>query len=164
MMRWLRKLIKRGIRRPDSGSGSTEGRVVYRRWRFLGFEYRSDLIACDYMRRWVLLTPLGMIRLHHILRSDTREFHDHPMDFMSFIVKGGYVEHRPNMPPRWFFPGDVNVRKAEDLHYLELLDGQAWTFVLALPYRRSWGFHTDEGWIAAGEYDEWKRRRAACTA
>src|SRR5207249_3630974 len=45
------------------------------------------------MRRWTLRTPIGMLRVHHILRSDSdRDYHDHPMDFVSLIF-GGWV-HR----------------------------------------------------------------------
>lgn len=141
-------------------SGATAGRKIFRVWSLGPFEYRSDLISHDYMRRWTLFTPWGMLRLHHILRGDSREhLHDHPMDFASLILKGGYVEYRPNREPRTFKPGSVVVRKAEDLHALEMLDGDAWTLVLASPVRRDWGFATEEGWVSAGQYDSWKAKR-----
>jgi len=141
-------------------SGATDGRKTFREWQLGPFTYRSDRIAHDYMRRWVLFTPWGMLRLHHIMRSDSREHHhDHPMDFMSFILWGGYIEYRPDQPPRTFRPGSINTRKAEDLHSLELLGKSAWTFVIAGPVRRQWGFATEDGWIKAGEYDAWKARR-----
>lgn len=140
-------------------SGETDGRTVYRRWRLWKFEFRSDLIAHDYMRRWCLLTPWFMIRVHHILRSDSREhLHDHPMDFISVILWGGYTEHTPHGQQK-FTPGDVVVKKAEDLHALELLRSSAWTLVFAGPVWRDWGFQTEDGWIAAGQYEEWKRNR-----
>lgn len=47
----------------------------------------------DYMHRWILRTPWGTLRLHHILRSDDdRHLHDHPFDFTSFLLTGGYLE------------------------------------------------------------------------
>jgi hypothetical protein len=48
----------------------------------------------DYMRRWILRTPWGTLRLHNILRSDLdRDLHDHPFDFVSIIIGGpGYYE------------------------------------------------------------------------
>lgn len=141
-------------------SGATAGRVLYRRWRLGVFEFRSDLIARDYMRRWTLTTPWGMLRLHHILRSDARDhYHDHPMDFTSLILRGGYVEHRPDHEPQRYLPGDVVRRRAEDLHYLELIGDSAWTFLVTGPIRREWGFQTEDGWIVAGEYDGWKALR-----
>jgi hypothetical protein len=143
-------------------SGSTEGRVIYSSFKLCGFEWRSDLIAHDYMRRWTLFTPWGMLRLHHILRGDDRaHFHDHPMDFVSLILKGGYVEHRPDHPPRAFHPGDVVAHRAEDMHALEMLNGTAWTLVVAGHARRQWGFATEDGWIVSGEYDAWKTLKHA---
>jgi hypothetical protein len=139
-------------------SGSTEGREVYRRWRLGGFEYRSDLIGGDYMRRWTVTTPWFSLRLHHILRSDLdRHHHDHPFSFVSLILRGGYVERSPGGPPRVCRPGTVVVRRAEDLHSLTLLGESAWTLVAATPRRKRWGFDTEDGWVFAGEYDAWKR-------
>lgn len=131
--------------------------TVYWRLRFLGCELRSDLIGGDYMRRWVLRTPIGMLRIHHILRSDDdRHFHDHPMDFVSFIVRGGYVEHRPGKEPAVCQAGSVVVRRAEDLHALKLLGRSAWTLVFTGPVRRRWGFQTEGGWIDADVYAAWR--------
>ncbi len=140
----------------------TDGRVVFRRWRLLGFEYRSDLISHDYMRRWVLRTPFGfMLRLHHILRSDDdRHFHDHPMDFVSLILSGGYVECRPDRDPEIYRPGRLVFRRAEDLHYLKLIRKSAWTLLITSYFRREWGFMTEDGWISAGLYDGWKKYRS----
>lgn len=145
-------------------SGATEGRILFRRWRLGGFEWRSDIIAKDYMRRWTFTTPWGMLRPHHILRSDDRaHFHDHPMDFTSFILKGGYIEHRPGCEPVRHEPGSIVRRRAEDLHALELLERDAWTFVVAGPIRREWGFQTEDGWVVAGLYDAWKRAKSSAS-
>lgn len=160
---------------------STEGRKVFRRWKLGGFEYRSDIIAHDYMRRWLLKTPWFMLRVHHILRGDKDgEFHDHPMSFLSVILKGGYTEHTPvrGLVPKlqnfidqckggisfaqFYGPGSVIFRRGEDLHWLELPPGKtAWTFLITSPFYRRWGFQTISGWIPANEYDEWKRKKAA---
>ena len=50
----------------------------------------------NYMRRWIARCPWFTLRLHNILQSDEgRDHHDHPFDFTSLILRGGYVEHRP---------------------------------------------------------------------
>ena len=55
---------------------------------------RRDIGA--YMRRWILTTPLGTIRIHHITRPDADpELHDHPWNFVSLVLKGWYEEERP---------------------------------------------------------------------
>ncbi len=103
----------------------------------------------SYMRRWIFRHPWGTFRLHNILESDAgRDQHDHPFDFWSLILSGGYIEHRPGcrctkrrITCKWYGPGSIVRRKAEDLHRLELFQGKpAWTFVISGRYRRMWGF------------------------
>lgn len=138
----------------------TPHETVHSSWTWRGFGFRHDVIDCDYMERWSLSTPLGQIRLHHILRSDNdRHFHDHPFDFVSIILRGGYIEYRPDERPRLFLPKDFLYRRAEQLHYLKLIGTRtAWTLVLAGPRRRAWGFMTADGWVDARDYGEWLRR------
>ncbi len=123
--------------------------------------YRHDI--GDYMHRWLLTLPGGkMLRLHHILRSDAgRDFHDHPFDFTSFLLTGGYFEYKPitEYPSgkkhkfRLWWPRFSIVRKqAEDLHSLELTK-PVWTLVLTGPRRRVWGFQTPTGWVPWTEYE-----------
>ncbi len=132
-----------------------------------------------YMRRWILRTPWGTLRLHRILRSDDdRHLHDHPFDFTSFLLTGGYIEETLGEEP-----GEVHLsnfseplrdeiaaerlkrrrtlkawpmfsivrKRAEDSHRL-ILERPIWTFVISGPKRRSWGFITEKGWIHHGEY------------
>lgn len=48
-----------------------------------------------YLIRWNLFEcPAFSIKIHKILRSDYDCLHDHPWAFLSFILRGGYVEHR----------------------------------------------------------------------
>lgn len=146
--------------------------------RLLG---RSDIFFGDelYMERWRFFSSntLGVgLRLHHIMRSDNaREVHDHPFDFSSLILRGGYWEWRPietfkrhtgrhrirysedgKLWARWYGPGSVVHRKAEDLHRLELPKGATtWTLVKRGPIRRAWGFQDNEGrWTRAEDYNE----------
>lgn len=109
-----------------------------------------------YMHRWILRTPWGTLRLHRILRSDDdRHLHDHPFDFTSFLLTGGYaevtLEADGSHKLREYSRGDIVRKKAEDAHRL-LLARPLWTFVISGPKRRSWGFHTEKGWIHHREY------------
>lgn len=118
----------------------------------------------DYMRRWILRTPWGTLRVHNILKSDEgRDFHDHPFHFASLILRGGYVEHVPGCdgfncgdnPRTWcrrYSAPAIVRRKATDLHRLEL-SGPAWTVVISSPYIRRWGFLTRAGWVDYQQYD-----------
>lgn len=117
----------------------------------------------NYMRRWILRTPWGTLRIHNILRSDEgRDFHDHPFDFTSVILRGGYREHVPGCacesdvpwetPCRSYSAPAIVRRKAEDLHRLDL-PRPAWTFVVSSRYLRKWGFLTPSGWVPYDCYD-----------
>lgn len=137
---------------------------MHLKWRL----YSSHL--GNYMRRWIARFPWGTLRVHNIRESDAgRDFHDHPFDFTSVILKGGYVEHRPGcqcfpdkddgetfvMPScRRFTAPAIVRRKAEDFHRLELINGSpAWTFVISGPYHREWGFLLGDGsWQHYREY------------
>jgi len=110
---------------------------------------KPDDIMLDgevYMRRWRFGNPNGFgIRLHQILKSDPgRIHHDHPFDFVSVILRGGYIEHTPQGVGR-YEAGSVLVRPAESLHRLELIE-PTWTLVFRGPYRRQWGFAKWEHW------------------
>lgn len=99
-----------------------------------------------YMRRWYVQTPIGTVRVHNIVRSDAgRDLHDHPWDFASFVLRGGYREVTATSTRDVTAPAFV-LRRAEDLHRLELAR-PAWTFVLTGPRRRTWGFDTPAGWV-----------------
>lgn len=143
---------------------------------------RSD-IALDgdlYMRRWRFGAEwMPGFRVHNLVRSDKdRELHDHPFDFVSIILKGGYFEWTPTadggQQRKWYGPGSVIRRRAEDLHRIELNrrptlfeqsgvyvagsggeDIPAWTLVFRSRHRREWGFMTPAGWV------HWKQFVAA---
>lgn len=90
------------------------------------------------------------IRIHCIMQSDhDGAYHDHPWNFMSVILSGGYWEHRPLFDKGLFAgdvaerfqEGDVVFRKAGDLHRLALSEGQhAWTLFITGPWLQDWGF------------------------
>lgn len=112
-----------------------------------------------YMRRYY--TKWDALRFHKIFRSDAdRDLHDHPWDFTSTILRGSYAEYTPilvdgrvvGMGQSSYHPGDVLVRKAEDLHRLEVISGPVWTAVIVGPTRRKWGYQTEKGWVPWDSY------------
>lgn len=107
-----------------------------------------------YMNRWWLI-PYGTrwspaIRVHEILRSDDdRAFHDHPWNYLTVVLKGGYFEVRPVFKDgiyrgdkrTWCGPGSVLFRRATDWHRLEVPEGTvATTLFTTFAYRQQWGF------------------------
>lgn len=136
-----------------------------------------------YMRRWIWKTPWGTLRLHNILRSDDdRHLHDHPFDFTSFLLSGGYTEETPRgehpkggfawqpgfdrkdpRERRWWPRFSIVRKRAEQCHRL-ILDRPLWTFVVSGLKRRSWGFHTEKGWIVHTRYLDLFPEEAASTS
>jgi hypothetical protein len=114
-----------------------------------------------YLKRWYLYRSLeeGSVYLHQMLRDDDdRALHDHPWDFFSFLLAGGYREHTSTgiverrVPVLGGRP-DIVFRQAKHAHRLELfrdLKGNiipAWTIVFTGPKIREWGFHCPQGWV-----------------
>jgi len=158
---------------PIPWAGNARERAMKRRgWGFYASHIGSE--GSVYMRRFIFLLPfgLGTIRLHNIMRSDDdRHLHDHPFDFVSFLLTGGYLETLPvySDDGRLLDPQHTSTRKtwprfsiirkrAEDLHALTL-ERPVWTLVFAGPKRRDWGFATERGWISNHRYlDEFPLR------
>jgi len=117
-----------------------------------------DEAGQPYLRRFYIFEcRWGNVYLHQILRSDgDRDLHDHPWDFTSIILKGGYTEVNrvvfedgttANLEC-WWEQGDIIRHRAEDAHRLILEPNTTtWTLVFTGPKRREWGFHTPSGWL-----------------
>jgi hypothetical protein len=126
-----------------------------------------------YLRRFYL-TPRFKGRkryfLHYIRRDDVdRDGHNHPWDFASEILDGGYVE-QVFFPRDWEYPrknaglryefrhrrrGDKFFNPAEHTHKVTLT-GPTWTLVTAWPARQEWGFWKMGTNPAADEWVNWK--------
>ncbi len=85
--------------------------------------------------------------------SDYDCHHDHPWAFISFILKGGYVEYSESHKngSKLYGPGSILYRKAEYSHKLEIHQ-PCWTFVITFKKVREWGFITRKGWVPWRRY------------
>lgn len=99
-------------------------------------------------------------RVHHLVTADyDRALHDHPWDFVSIVLKGGYVEARPagvepsfceedgselcNVHTRT--AGSIAFRRATDRHRIVYVAPDTWTLFITGPKRQWWGFYTPKG-------------------
>lgn len=126
------------------------------------FNYR-DIVGKEglYLRRF-FLTPRWLpkrIFLHYFVRGDKDRFlHDHPWDFITLCLAGGYEETwRPDLgsvyaPRRRLMPGQWRSVRAEHTHKVTLLKSPTWTLLVVGRARRQWGFHTNAGWVNWREY------------
>lgn len=114
----------------------------------------------NYLTRWRLIqTPWFGIYLHRFEGPDPRPtLHDHPWNFASFVLRGGYTE---------FIEGDregiyaeprrvrrFNHKHATDFHWIsELTRVPTWTLMLVGRRQRAWGYlDRDETWTVFDEH------------
>lgn len=118
-----------------------------------------------YLRRWWLIprNPVFNVYLHHFLRDDdARALHDHPWHWVSFLLRGGYIEHTiaaGGIHQRTVrHPGSLRLSGPGRAHRIELLEfdsfagarfkASCWTLFITGPRLRGWGFHCPErGWV-----------------
>jgi hypothetical protein len=134
-------------------------------WRWTDVVLNGDL----YLRRLnVAQIPyVGAKMIHWIHRPDPqRDLHDHPVSFVSLVVRGGYTEERADGATwrrrllcgfrperRTYEAGQINYVRATDCHRIVSVLPNTLTLVLAGPKVREWGFHTRRGWIHWKEYE-----------
>lgn len=96
---------------------------------------------CPTVRRWMVQTPVGSVRLHHWLGvDDPRAHHDHPWWFATLVLRGGYADVTPRTREELRAPA-ARLRRAGHVHQVRPLPGpDCWTAVLTGPARREWGF------------------------
>ena len=112
--------------------------------------YRKKIIKrndnVDYLIRYSMLScKLFSIKIHNILVSDYDCLHNHPWAFVTFLLKGGYVEYTPK-GSHVYGAGSLLYRPATYIHKLEIHQ-PVWTFVITFKKIRPWGFFTSKGWI-----------------
>jgi hypothetical protein len=113
------------------------------------------------------------IFLHHFLKSDPDEVHDHPWNYATLIIKGGYYEWIPQFNSagqktgeiaKWRKPGHFRFCKAESYHRIELDPNvDCWTIFMPGMQKREWGFLARAGkelrWVPHFEYlTKWVHR------
>lgn len=89
----------------------------------------------------IINSKIFSLRIHKFIKSDHDCLHDHPWNFLTIILKGGYFEKLENGARPWRGPGSILYRKAEHKHAVQLKDEQpSYSLFLSLGVRRQWGF------------------------
>ncbi len=126
--------------------------------------------ARPYLTRWKVAECRDRkVFLHHFQDSDADEPHDHPWNFTSLILAGGYWERTParhwvdnpdmgasgcaTIREQWFAPGRWLVRPARWIHSVRIPDGKsAWTLLVIGKKLQPWGF-----WCPVGGWIPWRQ-------
>lgn len=132
------------------------------RWAF----WRWTFTPSGYLTRLFLVhTPLGGVMLHWINGPDPEpDMHNHPVTFLSLIIRGAYCEQRP-VPgtcrccermgqPRGHYHRWLNfVSARDDVHRITWVAPSTLTLVFYGPKRCDWGFFTPQGFVPWREYN-----------
>lgn len=117
-------------------------------WRWT--DVRSEYIT----RLHLIKTPWFAICVHWLNHPDPEpDRHDHPVSFLSLILRGRYIELRGEPPfgdmvtRNWF-----NFVRATDTHQIVWVAPRTTTICLMGPKVREWGFHTPKGWVRWKDY------------
>lgn len=123
-------------------------------WAF----WRWTVTDSDYIRRLFLVkTPWFAVCLHWFNRPDPEtHLHDHPVTFLSLILRGGYTEmryrHRKGLgleTRRWW--NFLRARR-DDFHAIRHVEPRTLTICFMGPKRQEWCFHTEQGLIHWKDY------------
>lgn len=126
---------------------------------FLVKEIKSRAGVLHFQRFRILQTPWFALFLHRISASDEdKHAHDHPWDFISFLLKGAY-EETWFKSPHWSLPMHRTVKAGQlvkhdhsDAHKLTLVTPVVWSLVLTRGHDNPWGYQTDDGWVSHDIY------------
>lgn len=93
------------------------------------------------------------IFLHKFIKSDPDELHDHPWNYRTLILSGGYWEYTEK-GKFWRGPLSYRFSPAKSLHRIELDKNISYCWTLFMPGKRcrEWGFKTDDGWVHNDKY------------
>lgn len=137
--------------------------------------FRWTETPSDYIRRLhVIMTPWFAICIHWINKADAEpHLHDHPVSFLSLILRGGYKEERvtrkmyytsgPYVPSRVFSRNWFNYIRASltDCHRIVEVKPNTVTICFMGPKKRNWGFQTPDGWVYWKDYNAAKYKTTA---
>jgi len=105
--------------------------------------------------------PWFSVKIHKALMSDPAIPHDHPWNYLSIILWGGYYEDTieyigegmSKYNQKWYGPGRFLYRKGDKLHKLILPEGQYSVSLIFVGKKwRDWGFWDFyKGWVSHKE-------------
>ena len=100
--------------------------------------------------------------LHKFLKSDPDDVHDHPWNYFTIILAGGYYEWIAQFNEdgtkscevrHWRGPGSFRFGNTHTFHRIELKEGVTpWTLFFVGKRQREWGFIVKDKWIHFEKY------------
>ena len=122
-----------------------------------------------YLLRWHLSRKRdsGSWYLHRLIRPDAdKAFHDHPWDFTTWVLSGGYCEiqfeYGRRLSSDTLIRGERRFRPANHTHRILAVHPDTWTLVRTERRRQEWGFYDTDGnfthWMAYSDQHKGRGR------
>lgn len=143
--RFKKAIIAYAQKRPYSHIKNEDGTPYMDRWWLMPkFLLTKDENGYLHPRSWC---PF-LIRLHHIRSSDyDRELHDHPADYRTILLDGGYVEMDVFKKTRILLMGETIKARAQTFHRITTItNGGVWTIFIMRKKCNEWGFLVEGGY------------------
>ncbi len=120
--------------------------------------FRWTDVESEYvLRLHIFKTPWCAVCLHWIRKPDAEPYlHDHPVSFLSLILRGKYAElrQRDSGGPRIVLHRWFNFVRASqyDKHRIIFTRRNTLTLCFMGPKTREWGFHIGHAWLGWRAY------------
>lgn len=88
------------------------------------------------VRHLVLKSRFCNIYIHQFLRSDRDDLHDHPWNFLTYLVHGAYTENKWNEETK-----QIEQTRRSASEYCEVVDGTVYPNLNRLVFRRATDQH-----------------------
>lgn len=138
---WLTRLAKTLIRHCESKN---------KYWVITGRPNEGTMKEVPYLVRYFVFRSKWLsVYIHRFLRSDTDGLHNHPWNFATLLLEGGYKEHTFfGVNERSARKNRFVTRKTSDFHRVEIdgfytfeeRDKAPLTVLVHGPYKGDWGF------------------------
>lgn len=119
----------------------------------------TDVDSKYITRLHIIKTPWWAICVHWINAGDPEPYqHDHPVTFLSLILRGGYLEQRREVRKARLFFNFIRANR-DDTHRILHVLPRTVTICLMGPKVQDWCFHTPSGLVYWRDY--YAEQRAA---
>lgn len=150
-------------------------------WKTKNFQIRwNESLGekeCPYAYRWVFIFFGYSIRIHKWIRSDDKRYmHSHSWWFLTFVIKGSYIDVSDDIVG--YYNGNINrqvgfennitehpwrtydrvkrfqfrFRPSFHTHYVEVPKGGAWTILITGRPLKKWGFWVNHRYLRPLKY------------
>lgn len=125
-----------------------------RRWRA-----NPEIIGqaeCPLILRWTILGdrqqgvyrwPIKLVVHYFVPGTEDPDAHDHPRSFVTFVVRGHYVDRAHDGAVEVMRRGMLRYRRADHAHTTTSGPSGCWTVCLMGRQTREWGFWRDGAWL-----------------